>query len=164
MQPLSRVRLRTVTIRLLSVVASTSILLNLAGQAGAETASIRPDPTNVINMIEEGKNGSLGTLSQAPIPQSGFYTSPRDPRPKSDAGIPGDPDRTSPGLDKLVASGSPNQLVSVLSTCAKIRPSRACQSCRAVSNATAPLPGPSDVNRTSSWTDCARPASSHRPD
>jgi hypothetical protein len=112
--PLTGRNLRALSIGLVSAIASTSILFNAAGPAGAQSIAVPGDPVNIINTIEHGKNGKLGALSQAPIPASGFYTSPKDPAPKTDAGTPGDAGRISPALDKLVANGDPNQLVSVI--------------------------------------------------
>src|SRR5688572_20727241 len=109
MQPVLRFSLP-----LVSAIATTSLLLHAAGAAGAQTVGRSGDPTNVIYSVEEGKNGKPGQLSRVPIPQSAFYTSPRDPAPKTDAGTPGDPGRISPALEALLASGNPHQRVSVL--------------------------------------------------
>jgi serine protease AprX len=103
-----------VGVRVIGTLASASILFSAVGQAAAQSLEGPGDPADVIYSVDIGKDGSLGKLGRAPIPGRGIFRGPIDPAPKTDRVEYKDPSRLHPVLEELLATGDPDQPISIL--------------------------------------------------
>ena len=99
---------------ILSVLASASVLINAAVPVAAQSVPGQGDPTNVIYSIEMDKEGRIGKVATAAIPERGFYVSPPEDTIKKDLIMPREPSRLQPELEALLASGDPDSIIAVL--------------------------------------------------
>ncbi len=106
----------TVSSTVLILLASASVLVNAASPVAAQSvpAPGQDDPSNVIYSVEIGKDGSLGKLTTASIPDRAFYTSKPDLTPKKDLVEPKELSRLQPELEQLMSGGDPNAIIAVL--------------------------------------------------